>query len=597
MSAGLPGALLALGLAIAATASAAKIGGEFPFPPESEEVLLRVPEGRTPESALARSVERARQLIDEGQLLLASGLLERAVAEAPDAAELRLSLAQLYARLGRHEDALRIAEALRAADPEAAAPYAVLGGVYLRRGEVEQAVAAYEKLALRAPRDASAHERLGDALHPRDPKAALQRYERALALEPKRVSALARSAVVLAELGRAREAAQRAQHALALREDDSLALLALGNARRAQGQLDAAEQVYRRALSSAPDYSPFTLRLAELLRERGRTGPAIEILEALLERAPDARPAHELLAQLYGESGDAARRELSLGRLALASRERGEAVRHFEAALAANPELDDAALELAALELAEGKIDGAAARLAVLLEAGRASVRAELLQGHVAVSRGDLKGAEAAYRRALESEPADPAAHLALARLLARTRRCGDALKSYAEATLRGAASASVHSERAACHVEHGELALAETAFRSALASDPEHVDALSGLAWVYLRSGRSPDLAGFLSERALALRPDDAHLHYALGRARLAAGRNAEAAEELEAALARQPDHPALLHFLGAARLALGERDEARRRLERVLEVAPGYAQAAAVREMLEQIEAAPGT
>ena len=42
--------------------------------------------------------------------------------------------------------------------------------------------------------------------------------------------------------------------------------------------------------------------------------------------------------------------------------------------------------------------------------------------------------------------------------------------------------------------------------------------------------------------------------------------------------------------------RLALGERDEARRQLERVLEVAPDYAQAAAVRALLDQIGRGPG-
>lgn len=594
MSARLSGSVLVLGLCVAAAASAVRVGGEFPIPPD-EPLELFVPRVREPGSALARSVERAQQLIGEGQLLLASGVLERAVAEAPEAVDLRLSLAQLYTRLGRYDDALRIAEEARAADPNAAAPNEVLGGAYMRRGEVEKAVEAYERWVERSPKDASAHERLGDALHRRDSKAALRHYQRAMELDRKRVSAVARSAVVLVELGREEEGARRAERALALRENDALALLALGYAHREAGQLDLAEQVYRRAVSSAPDYPPFTLRLAELLRERGRVGPAIEALEALLGRAPDAYAALEQLAELYGQAGESARRELALGRLALAKRERDEAERHFAAAVAADPQLADAALELAALEVAKGDLDAAAARLAKLSEAARASSRAEVLRGHIALARKDIAGAEAAYRRASSADSADAAGSVALARLLAHSGRCGEAVKLYADAIARGVGLPSVHSERAVCHVERRELALAEASFRSALAQDPQHLDALSGLAWVYLRSEKNPELAAFLAERALVLRPD-AQLHYTLGRARLATGRRAEAAEQFEAALAKEPDRPEWLHSLGAVRLALGQRDEARRRLERVLEVAPAYPQAAAVRALLDQIAAGPG-
>ena len=132
---------------------------------------------------------------------------------------------------------------------------------------------------------------------------------------------------------------------------------------------------------------------------------------------------------------------------------------------------------------------------------------------------------------------------------------------------------------------------MAEASSRSALTQDPQYLDALSGLAWIYLRSGKNLDLAGFLAERALALAPTTRSSTTRSGArdSRLVAARRPPT---VRSGVGEGPDRAELLHFLGAARLAQGQRDAARRRLERVLEVAPDYAQAAAVRALFDQLE-----
>ena len=74
--------------------------------------------------------------------------------------------------------------------------------------------------------------------------------------------------------------------------------------------------------------------------------------------------------------------------------------------------------------------------------------------------------------------------------------------------------------------------------------------------------------------ERALALQPDAAELHYNLGNTLIAAGRIAEAAASFQAAIARKPDHV-------SAHINLGNAHKERRRID---EAASCYRQAVAI-------------
>lgn len=121
-------------------------------------------------------------------------------------------------------------------------------------------------------------------------------------------------------------------------------------------------------------------------------------------------------------------------------------------------------------------------------------------------------------------------------------------------------------------------LSRAESLLREAIAIDPEYATAWSGLARVYATSlgvetNRSfeESLAGAreAAARAIAIDPDHASAHAVLGRAELASGNLAEAAEHYERALELAPGDARTVGGAAVLLLALGRREAGVRLLE----------------------------
>jgi tetratricopeptide (TPR) repeat protein len=95
----------------------------------------------------------------------------------------------------------------------------------------------------------------------------------------------------------------------------------------------------------------------------------------------------------------------------------------------------------------------------------------------------------------------------------------------------------------AANHLKHRQLSAAAGVYRDILSEDPNHVEALNGLATEALLRGSS-EVALSLLARAAAVDPTDATTYANLGQAHLLAGRLDEAGDCLDMALRLAPDH-----------------------------------------------------
>jgi tetratricopeptide (TPR) repeat protein len=162
-------------------------------------------------------------------------------------------------------------------------------------------------------------------------------------------------------------------------------------------------------------------------------------------------------------------------------------------------------------------------------------------------------------------------------------------------------------------HHQGGRLAEAETAYRDALALQPDHADALHLLGVLASQVGRHDvaveligraighhrasatyhsnhglALAGLQRhaealasyDRALSLRPGDAAVLYSRGNALRALGRTRDALESYERAIRARPDYAEALCNRGAALAALGRNEEALASYDRALAVAPDFSE-----------------
>ncbi|MCB1908376.1 MAG: tetratricopeptide repeat protein [Rhodocyclaceae bacterium] len=142
-----------------------------------------------------------------------------------------------------------------------------------------------------------------------------------------------------------------------------------------------------------------------------------------------------------------------------------------------------------------------------------------------------------------------------------------------------------------------GRAAAAERFFRRSLAARPEDPIATAGLSALALERG-GPDLAaplGMLRE-AIAQRPDEAALHFALGNAFAGERRWAEAQSSYFRAYGLDKTQPDYLFNLGVSLDRLGQRALARRFYQEALDAAAGRPHAfdpAAVRARLASLAA----
>jgi tetratricopeptide (TPR) repeat protein len=129
-------------------------------------------------------------------------------------------------------------------------------------------------------------------------------------------------------------------------------------------------------------------------------------------------------------------------------------------------------------------------------------------------------------------------------------------------------------------HQRAGRLAEAEALYRSVLAAELGHGQALYLYGLLLLNSGRSHHAATAL-EQAAAVRPGHAATSVYLARGLLADGRPAEALPVADRLLAAQPNHAEAAFLRGTALNALGEPALAIASFERSLLNDPGHAAA----------------
>jgi tetratricopeptide (TPR) repeat protein len=366
---------------------------------------------------------------------------------------------------------------------------------------------------------------------------------------------------------------------------------------------EAAAEYYRAWLRRAPDAAEPRVRLAQVLLQQARTTgreadylpEARVLLEEALERDPrhyygrtlmaslyntlhrfeDARALSEALLAEYpqhaythgtlvdalvelGEYDDAVAasdRMLAL-RPGLPSYARASYLRELhgdaEGAIAAMMLAADAEpsgresrawalLHLGQLYLGQARPDTAAFLFEGILEERPGFAPAVGALGHVALVRGDVRGAIARLEEARAMAPREEFDALlveayTLAGDEARARAAASrVLESLREARAMGEI---VDMEEADFLADQGrDLDRALRLARAQVERRPGHLHANETYAWVLYRHGRAAEAVPFI-ERAMRLNTGDAMVHYRAARIYEAAGRPADAARHLRRAL-----------------------------------------------------------
>jgi predicted TPR repeat methyltransferase len=245
----------------------------------------------------------------------------------------------------------------------------------------------------------------------------------------------------LFEMGRMKEALPALRQAMERFADDALLRVALAYALATTGEVAAALVEYRELLRRQPDSPPLLVNLAIMLIGQGQVAEAQQLLERAAALAPDHADTNYTLAELlerqrrgreafqhYHRAAAAFRRQIGprpgparchdLVKLATALMRTGDiprALAAFDHALKIRPDhplaLARRGLALAQLRRTPEAIESL--RRAAAVEPDLGEVRRAM--GDLLLEAGDVRAAEAEFRRALRIDPKDALAAYFLA--------------------------------------------------------------------------------------------------------------------------------------------------------------------------------------
>jgi tetratricopeptide (TPR) repeat protein len=383
-------------------------------------------------------------------------------------------------------------------------------------------------------------------------------FKKILAIDPNHFESLVYSGIAASESGDAAAAESFLGHAIERKSDAFLPRFALGALYAHATRWAEAERELSRALEISPIASAHVL-LGTVLREKGEIPRAVQEFEAALATDPDSEDAVFQLGLCYLER-NAPKRALEC----------------FQQALEKNPKRLEFQEAVRLLERRRRyslpRVDGPGA------EAYR--------QAEESVQRGFLRRAHALYRRALEAEPRNSTIRISFALLSASLglfkdaiAACRDVLAGEPEDVV-AAAACSTLSESLRAEGRPNEAARFVREFLERHTSKTAQAVGYYELATSLAESGEDLDSALDYAGRALSAAPDELKPYplAALGWVHYKRQEFDRAIDCLRRSSERAAA-PTTFHHLGMAYLAAGRPDEAKAAFTKAKTVARGGA------------------
>lgn len=475
------------------------------------------------------------------------------VKRQPVASETSYARGSELARSGKLEPALAELQKAAKADSQNPKVHNLLGVVLSQLGRLKEADEAYNRALGLAPGFYPARKnRASNAFFQGNLKFAAAEFDDLARLEPKDFVPqlfLGLLAIEGAGLTGAREHLLRARQ---LAPGEGRVLLALTRARLMLGEREPAIATAREMLARSNADFGERFELGVLLARFEANAEAAEAFKDLWRKKPGSYDVGFNLALLQHRSGQQEAARSTVEELISRGAQQAEvwnlrgwiyhhigrpdvAIASLHHAIAVEPAVEEHYLDLSTVLIDVGDLESAGRVIAEGLEKCAGKDRLYVQMGQLRKRSNDPGQAEKWYRRALEANPVNEAAYVALAHLLLVAER-----EQEAFALLKNALEHLPDSPL--LNYIHGAL-LMETA-------GPEDAAQLEN--------------ARLVLEKAVRLNPLFANTHYRLGKLYLARGDDQKALEHLERACALNPKHTQALYQLSRVLAGRGQKERA---------------------------------
>ena len=502
----------------------------------------------------------------------------------PDNPARRTALALAHMAQGDIATATSELERLSSDDKGITADRALIAS-YLRRNELDKALAAIDVLQKKQPDNPATYNlRARVLLAKKDTAGARKNLEKALALNPAYIPAVATLAAMDMAENKPDDARKRFESVLATDPKNSAALLSLAKLTLAtRGKPEDALALIDKAVSGNPGEAGPRLALIEFhLANRDAKKAAVAAQDALaaIPDKPELLNAAGAAQYLSGDVNQALATYAKLATLQpasplapmriaeiqMAQKNTDEAVKNLRKVLEIKPDLLEAQRSLIVAFLAAEKTKDALGVARDVQKQRPKEAIGYLLEGDIQASGKHWPEAVAAYRTGLKQAPSSELA-IRLHKALLASQNTVDADKTASEWL-------KAHPKDVAIRQYLGDLAIARKDYpaatqyyRSVIDQQPDNALALNNLAWV---SGqmKSPKAIEY-AEKANKLAPNQPALMDTLAMLMADKGDTAGAITLLRKALDMLPQAAALRLNLARVLISAGRKDEARSELE----------------------------
>ncbi len=275
-----------------------------PFPDKLRSKLLW-DEGVT----LYYARQRADSLLGRGETDAALAQLQSYLDRAPRSVDGLIALADLYARLNQHDEAISRYQAACTLDPTRGAALSQWGALLAKTGKAAEGTAKLRQALELEPSRVEFQSNLGSILcsssSASDREEGLRLVSAALGTSPDDPRLRVNYAQALRVNGRAEESIPAFQSAIELAREDPRLQFEYGVVCASAGKLDLAAGAFARVLELDPTQFSARMNLVRVLTESGRHPEALVALRTARESAPNNLEVRGQLAWLLATSPDA----------------------------------------------------------------------------------------------------------------------------------------------------------------------------------------------------------------------------------------------------------------------------------------------------
>jgi len=568
-------------------------------------------------SALAH-YEYGKFLVQLSRLDLAEAEFLKAVQVNGANREARFVLASFYLVNKRFDKAEDAYKALAELDKDKPEGRSVLADFYSAVGRLDEAIAIYKEVVAKSPDYTQGHYRLAEILMMRgDITGAKNEIDGILKNDAKDRQAIILRARIEMKSGEPSDlkiAIEDLREVLRQEPNSRAGLYFMAEANLRLGQIDQARAFAGDLERNYPEYLPAKLMQVQINLASGDAKSAVQLASQLQDRLAKAVPDRDTSPQMLADIR--ANTLIAHGSAALQLRDTKTARSDFLAAHDAAPGSSDIYVKLAAVALAENKVDEAItfynsalaidganfnslrglisiyasqnhtdqahARVDQAINSQPNNASLHFLKGQVYGFERNAQGAEAEFRRALEIDANYLVAYSALGALFVNTNQQDRAIAEYQKIVDRRPDNAAAYTLIGMLETSRRNIDAAIDNYRKALTKDENAIFAANNLAWLYAEYGRGNlDEAVRLAQGIVQTHPEVPSFADTLGWVYYKKGLYGAAAEQLkkaatideaEARRSNSTPSPVYRYHFGLALAGKGDKAGARREIETAL-------------------------